>query len=226
MALVNLTQHYLDKCNASLFERIRFHFKPDAYWASSLSSLEEFEEEPPLKYSFAHESEHAFVILENIGVRINHNCHFDEKKWDCKWLFGNALTTPYFDLADGTSSRIATWNAGSFRDYIRIKDYFEFSKRQFVPAGEIYLHYIHSSNNGLLELIHFGDYKEPAPEGFFEKLSSLIPELKSAEGRYNFTCAHFPRELKAPFGNAGNPAAFLMRFKYYFRSHCWVLQLL
>jgi hypothetical protein len=183
MALVNLTQHYLDKCNASLIERIRFHFKPDAYWASSLSSLEEFEEEPPLKYSRVHESEHAFVILENIDIRISPNCCFDEKKWECKWIFGNTLTTPYFELADGTSSRIATWNAGDFKDYIHTKEYFGFSKRQFVPAGEIYLHYIHAPNDGFLELIHFGDYKEPTPEGFFEKLSSLIPDLKAAEGR-------------------------------------------
>lgn len=183
MALVNLTQHYLEKCNASFFERISFHFKPDAYWASSLSSLEEFREEPPLKYSPVHESGHAFVILENIEIRINHCCYFDEEKWDCKWLFGNTLTTPYFDLADGTSNRIAMWAAGDFRDYIKTKEYFGFSKRQFVPAGEIYLHYIHAPNNGFLELIHFGDYKEPTPEGFFEKLSSLIPELKAAEGR-------------------------------------------
>lgn len=176
MALINLTESYLDSGRASSFEKLRMYFSLDLYYASSLSALSEFRKNPPKGKDHSYEKLSAYVIIDNLELRIIDEKEFTSMNGAFLKFFNSCLNFPAFEIRDGSAYHGAIWNAGNASRFKKVKENLNLNTGTFSLPSKVYLQYLHDDNAGLLAIKGFGSGMTGAKEkDFLKKWAGFAP---------------------------------------------------
>jgi len=167
MTLINLTEKYLSSFNPPPYERIRTVFGLDYYWASSLSAIENFKENPPKKKSKLNFKPSAYIIIENLEVK--------------------NLSFSLLEIKDMTMRKIAFWMESDLPIlnslyYLRAKKEFGLNKESYVLVPLVLLQYWQNDEEGLLAIRLLDKRTKPKKEkkSLKDKILELLPEFSSS----------------------------------------------
>ena len=196
--MINLTEEHLK--NQNIFTKIKHSFQLDLYYASTLYDIESyFKENPPKKKDFFRYKS-AFVLVNNIAVKKFKTMveDFDylnkdefkmleiASKFDNSQLENLALYEldrqryfPRFIIKDISTQTIAFWMAGGSKDYLELKEEFQFNENTYVKIPEVLFQYRQDLDRGSLWIrdLRKDNIISEDKEDFWEKIAELIEKV-------------------------------------------------
>mgnify|MGYP001599174143 CR=1 FL=1 len=154
-SMINLSEEYIKNCNPFIFDRIKFHFYSDFYYANSLREIQDhFSENPPNKKFFNSELS-ALVLVKNLEVKRMNPDNFEEEDGASLAGLDKGFSFPIFEIKDITDNRLAYWMAGNSKEYLMNQETFGFNRNYYVKIPKTFLKYNHNPERGTLSIEGF-----------------------------------------------------------------------
>lgn len=179
MTLINLTERHWAANFPTPLEFVKHPFELDIYWASSLATIEtNFQASPPRKKSMRDLwKPSAYLLIENIQIKRLWPDSFDEDDGvSLKQGLDKGKYSPHFELKDATGYRIAFWEAGNSKTYLKAREEFGFNRKQFVKVDKLYLQYLYYKPKRILIIVGLEKDNKPRTEekGLLERLAERL----------------------------------------------------
>lgn len=181
--MINLTEEYLKNNDRYFYEKIKFHFKLDFYFANSLREISDYFKENPPKKKIFHDNLSAYILIRDLEVKRMDPDDFEEDDGVSFLLMDKGFCFPIFEIKDQTSKRLAYWMAGSSLDYKISQEEFGFNKENFVKIPRTILKYNYNNQDGffIIESFELNRRHSRKKKSLKERILELIPNSPNLE---------------------------------------------